>query len=119
MVIDQHALHERILYEELRARVEKGRVESQRLLVPDPVHLAAADAALVLEHREVLGEMGLEIEPFGGDTVLVVSARRCSAGSSPTDCSATSPNTWAPGPCPPRAMPCSPTCSTWSRARRR
>jgi DNA mismatch repair protein MutL len=73
MVIDQHALHERILYEELRSRVEQGGVESQRLLVPDPVHLTAAEAALVLEQREVLLDLGLEVEPFGGDTVLVVS----------------------------------------------
>jgi DNA mismatch repair protein MutL len=73
MVIDQHALHERILYEELRCRVGKGGVESQRLLVPDPVHLSAAEAATVLEQREALHELGLEVEPFGGDTVLVVS----------------------------------------------
>jgi DNA mismatch repair protein MutL len=73
MVIDQHALHERILYEELRRRVEKGGVESQRLLVPEPVHLSAAEAALVLEQQATLHELGLEIEPFGGDTVLVVS----------------------------------------------
>jgi DNA mismatch repair protein MutL len=73
MVIDQHALHERILYEELRSRVEKGGVESQRLLVPEPVHLSAAEAALVLEQQAMLHELGLEIEPFGGDTVLVVS----------------------------------------------
>src|SRR6185312_1727850 len=73
MVIDQHALHERILYEELRARVERGGVESQRLLVPDPVHLTADEAALVLEQHEVLAQLGLEIAPFGGDTVLVVS----------------------------------------------
>src|SRR5512135_190051 len=74
MVIDQHALHERILYEELRARVKKGRIESQRLLVPEPVHLTAAEAAGVLEQRAVLGQLGLEIEPFGGDTVLVTGA---------------------------------------------
>ncbi len=74
MVIDQHALHERILYEELMCLVEKGGVESQRLLVPDPVHLSAAEAAMVLEQQGVLLELGLEVEPFGGDTVLVVSA---------------------------------------------
>src|SRR5207249_623160 len=49
VVIDQHALHERILYEELRARVGEGRVESQRLLIPEPVDLSAAEAAEVLE----------------------------------------------------------------------
>jgi DNA mismatch repair protein MutL len=83
MVIDQHALHERILYEELRGRVERGRVESQRLLVPEPVHLSADEAAQVLEHREILGQFGLEIEPFGGDTVLVVAAPAMLGGVPP------------------------------------
>ena len=73
MVIDQHALHERILYEELRQRVAGGKAESQGLLVPEPVHLSADEAAAILEHRELLAELGLEVEPFGGDTVLVRS----------------------------------------------
>ncbi len=73
MVIDQHALHERILYEELRIRVARGRVESQRLLVPEPVDLTAAEAAALVEQSELLGQLGLEVEPFGGDTVLVRS----------------------------------------------
>ena len=69
MVIDQHALHERILYEELRVRVAGGKVESQGLLVPDPIHLAADEAAAILDQRELLAELGLEVEPFGGDTI--------------------------------------------------
>jgi len=73
MVIDQHALHERILYEELRERVNRGPVEAQRLLAPEPVELPAAEAALVLEQAELLATLGVEIEPFGGDTVLVRS----------------------------------------------
>ena len=73
MVIDQHALHERILYEELRQRVTAGKAESQGMLVPEPVHLAADEAACVLEQRELLAELGLEVEAFGGDTVLVRS----------------------------------------------
>jgi DNA mismatch repair protein MutL len=71
MVIDQHALHERILYEELRQRVASGKAESQGLLVPEPVHLSADEAAAILEHRALLAELGLDVEPFGGDTVLV------------------------------------------------
>ncbi|MFH1268453.1 MAG: DNA mismatch repair protein MutL, partial [Planctomycetota bacterium] len=71
MVIDQHALHERVLYEQLKARIECGAVESQRLLVPEPVDLSPAEAAAVLEHRELLEQLGLKVEPFGGDTVLV------------------------------------------------
>jgi DNA mismatch repair protein MutL len=73
MVIDQHALHERILYEELRQRVAEGKVESQGLLVPEPVHLAADEAAVIIEQRESLSRLGLEVEEFGGDTVLVRS----------------------------------------------
>jgi len=73
MVIDQHALHERILYEELRSRVSRGNVESQRLLVPEPVDLTASEAASLIEQTELLAQLGLEIEPFGGDTVLVQS----------------------------------------------
>ncbi|MCA1686245.1 MAG: DNA mismatch repair endonuclease MutL, partial [Planctomycetia bacterium] len=74
MVIDQHALHERILFEELKGRVERGRIESQRFLVPEPVHLSAAEAAAVLEHRDALLQLGIDVEPFGGDTLLVTSA---------------------------------------------
>ena len=73
VVIDQHALHERILYEELRLRIARGGVESQRLLVPEPVELEPSEAAAVLERREALASLGLEVEDFGGGTVLVGS----------------------------------------------
>jgi DNA mismatch repair protein MutL len=73
VVIDQHALHERILYEELRNRVGRGIIEAQGLLIPEPVDLTAAEAALLIEHSELLGNLGLEIDAFGGDTVLVRS----------------------------------------------
>lgn len=71
LVIDQHALHERILYERMRASVLAGHVEVQGLLVPEAVDLSAAEAAAVLEQRELIGSLGLRVEPFGGDTVLV------------------------------------------------
>jgi DNA mismatch repair protein MutL len=73
VVIDQHALHERILYEELRDRLARGGVEAQRLLVPEPVELSAADAAAVVERQALLASLGLQVEPFGGTTVLVSS----------------------------------------------
>lgn len=73
LVIDQHALHERILYEQLRAKVNAGALESQALLVPEPVDFPAQEAALVLEKREVLSRLGIRVEPFGGDTILVSS----------------------------------------------
>ena len=71
VVIDQHALHERILYEQMREKVLAGAVETQTLLVPEPVDLGAAEAAAVLEHRELLAQLGIRVEAFGGDTVLV------------------------------------------------
>jgi DNA mismatch repair protein MutL len=82
-IIDQHALHERILYEHLRKRVLAGAVESQALLVPEPLDLAPAEAASVLEHRELLAKLGMKVEPFGGGTVLVSSYPAMLANISP------------------------------------
>ena len=70
-VIDQHALHERVMYETLRRRVLGEGVETQRLLVPESVELDAKRHAAVLEHAGVLGELGFEVEDFGGTTVLL------------------------------------------------
>jgi DNA mismatch repair protein MutL len=85
IVIDQHALHERILYERLRARIAAGTVESQSLLVPEPVDLSPAESAAALEHRELLAQLGMKIEPFGGGTVLVVSYAAMLANVNPAD----------------------------------
>ena len=72
-VVDQHALHERILYEQLRNRVLSGSVESQRLLVPQPVELSNSEAALLSEHTELLSRFGLCLAEFGANTVLVTA----------------------------------------------
>jgi DNA mismatch repair protein MutL len=73
LVIDQHALHERILFEQLRQRVREGQLEVQRLLIPEPIDLPAEQAAKVLEAAEALRELGLEVSEFGGHTVLLSS----------------------------------------------
>ncbi|HET6426624.1 MAG TPA: DNA mismatch repair endonuclease MutL [Planctomycetaceae bacterium] len=70
-VIDQHALHERVLYEQFRTRVLNNAVESQRLLMPIPVDVSAKEAALLVEHTELLDKLGFGVEEFGKDTVLV------------------------------------------------
>lgn len=85
LVIDQHALHERILYEQLRDKILSGAVESQALLVPEPVDLAPSEAAAVLEQRELLARLGMKIEPFGGDTVLLTSFPAMLANLKPDD----------------------------------
>ena len=70
-VIDQHALHERVMYEQLRPRVLAGEIEVQRLLIPIPVEMSTEDASLLADHEELIAELGLQIESFGGTTVLV------------------------------------------------
>lgn len=71
MVIDQHALHERIMYEYLRPRVLSGSVETQRLLIPETAELTVKETALIIEHRELLQQMGIDVTEFGTGTVLV------------------------------------------------
>jgi DNA mismatch repair protein MutL len=85
MVIDQHALHERILFEQLRARVAAGPIESQSLLVPEPVDLGPTETAAAMEHAELLARLGVKVEPFGGDTVLVSSYPAMLANMNPAE----------------------------------
>lgn len=85
VVIDQHALHERILYEQLRQKVLAGRLETQRLLVPEPVSLTSAEASAALDANETLQQLGIEIAPFGGDTVLISSYPAMLANVSPEE----------------------------------
>lgn len=70
-VIDQHALHERIMYEHLRERVLAGNVESQRLLLPEAIELSPPEASVLLEYAETLAQIGMDISDFGGHTVLL------------------------------------------------
>jgi DNA mismatch repair protein MutL len=73
LVVDQHALHERILFEQLKRRIKAGTLEVQQLLVPEPVELSAEQAARTLEHREALAALGLGVQDFGGGTILLTS----------------------------------------------
>jgi DNA mismatch repair protein MutL len=73
LVIDQHALHERIVYERLRTRVAQQAVEVQELLIPEPVELLPQQVGLILEQRDLLSKIGLRIEDFGERCVLVQS----------------------------------------------
>jgi DNA mismatch repair protein MutL len=73
VLIDQHAAHERILYEQLLRGFERGDVPSQRLLLPVTLHLGPAEAEALDANREALERIGFELEPFGGHSVLVHS----------------------------------------------
>jgi len=72
-VIDQHALHERVLYEQLRDRLANGSLEVQPLLIPERIDLSPAAYELVERYAGVLAEAGVRVEAFGGSTVVVRS----------------------------------------------
>ncbi len=71
LVIDQHALHERILFEQFRNRIASGTLQSQALLIPEPIDLPGEAAGRLLEQRGALADLGMGIEDFGGGTVLL------------------------------------------------
>ncbi|MCB9915686.1 MAG: DNA mismatch repair endonuclease MutL [Planctomycetes bacterium] len=70
-VVDQHALHERITYEGLLRDLREGRVEVQRLLVPEVVEVSRSELELLLEHRDALARIGIELDAFGETDVAV------------------------------------------------
>ena len=84
IVVDQHALHERILYSELSEKLQRERLESQQLLLPEPVDLTPKEIALIRELKPALQDLGLEIEEFGrgGAVIQAVPAflKSASAG---------------------------------------
>jgi len=71
VLVDQHAAHERLTHEALRAQYHAGGVQTQALLLPAVVDMAPADAARLLAHADALRSLGLEIEGFGPGAVLV------------------------------------------------
>src|SRR3981189_279340 len=71
VIVDQHAAHERIVYERLKAALEKTGVARQLLLIPEIVELDEADVERVLARAEELARYGLVVEPFGPGAVAV------------------------------------------------
>ena len=68
VLVDQHAAHERILFEEMRRRMEQQGVPTQRLLLPITLDVSPKDADWISRHLELLDRAGLELEPFGEHT---------------------------------------------------
>jgi DNA mismatch repair protein MutL len=71
IVVDQHAAHERIVYERLKAALERQGVARQMLLIPEIVELDEADVERLLGRSDELARFGLAIEPFGPGAVAV------------------------------------------------
>ena len=71
VIVDQHAAHERLVYERLKRQMAENGVASQALLIPEIVELPQSDAAQLLEMADDLARLGLVIEAFGGGAVAV------------------------------------------------
>jgi len=65
VIIDQHALHERMLYETLQHRLQREKLESQRLLLPENLEVTDAQAGAIEAHAALLEQLGIELTPFG------------------------------------------------------
>ncbi len=71
VIVDQHAAHERLVYERLKRQLADTGIRAQALLIPEIVDLSPTDAARVLDAAPALAEVGLTIEPFGGNAVAI------------------------------------------------
>ncbi len=71
VIVDQHAAHERIVYEKLKAQMAENGVPAQALLIPEIVDLSADDQAMLLNISDNLKKIGLGIEPFGGGAIAI------------------------------------------------
>jgi DNA mismatch repair protein MutL len=83
VLVDQHAAHERILFEELRRRMEEQGVPSQRLLLPQVIELAPRDAEWIERNLATLRKMGLGVEEFGRHTFKLESLPPFLSGAEP------------------------------------
>ncbi len=73
MIIDQHAAHERILYERLKTSLQGKMLPQQRFLLPQLIEVKGEEMQTLLGHREELGRLGLELEEFGDRTFALKS----------------------------------------------
>ncbi|MEP3920250.1 DNA mismatch repair endonuclease MutL [Ascidiaceihabitans sp.] len=71
VIVDQHAAHERLVYEKLKHQMAENGVATQGLLIPEIVELSEGDCARLLDVADDLARFGLGIEPFGGGAIAV------------------------------------------------
>ncbi|TCO69616.1 DNA mismatch repair endonuclease MutL [Rhodovulum euryhalinum] len=71
VIVDQHAAHERLVYEKLKRQMADTGVAAQALLIPEIVDLSEDDLARLMEHAGTLARLGLTVEPFGPGAVAV------------------------------------------------
>jgi len=79
VIIDQHAASERVAYQRLKQQHLTGSIESQRLLFPETLELSFSEVALSNRFRPELTGIGFELEPFGGNTLMISAVPRLAA----------------------------------------
>jgi DNA mismatch repair protein MutL len=85
VVIDQHALHERILYESLCRRISADKLESQRLLIPESFELTDSQAAAIETNSDLIERLGIELAPFGPRTMAIQAFPTLLSRAAPLD----------------------------------
>ena len=70
-IVDQHAAHERLVMERMKKALEEGGIKRQMLLLPEVVEPGQAEAGLLLDHQDMLAQLGLVVESFGDGAILV------------------------------------------------
>jgi len=71
VIVDQHAAHERLVYERMKRALERGGIARQPLLIPEIASLDPADVARIADRADQLAELGLVVEAFGPDAIMV------------------------------------------------
>ena len=85
VLIDQHALHERIIYEDLCRRIRNNKLQSQRLLMPESFELSEAQANILKKNAELIEKLGIELVPFAPKTMAIQSFPIILAKADPLD----------------------------------
>ncbi len=84
-LVDQHAAHERLIYEKIKNRFMSGEVEAQMLITPVTVQLTSREAVFVSDKFDVLGRAGFLAESFGGSSIILRSVPALIADMNPDD----------------------------------
>jgi DNA mismatch repair protein MutL len=84
-VVDQHALHERIIYENMRRRIQTSNLESQKLLIPESFQLTDAQADAVAANGELIERLGIELVSFGPRSMAIQAFPSLLAKAVPAD----------------------------------
>jgi len=85
IIIDQHALHERIIYEVLSKRLRESKLESQRLLIPESFELTESQIDALKANTELIEKLGIELVPFGPRTYAIQAFPSLLAKAAPVD----------------------------------